>query len=359
MKRREANFELLRIIAMLMIITLHYLDKGGILPAPQETYTAAGACAFGLEAFCVPAVNVYVLIGSYFLSGSGYRPLRALKLWGETLFYSVGIAACCLLTGLLPLSELTVYRGLSYLFPVIEEHYWFVTAYLLMLLFAPLMNETLRALPVKTYRQGLLLLFLLLSVSKSVLPVKLPTDRLGYDALWFLFLYLIGAYLRCHGETVAGRPSVFIAGYLACSLLIFGSLLAVHAFYDATGSLGDFINREYQYNSVLCLLASLCLFLAFRAARIREGRAARLICGAASASFGVYLLHEHLDIRYLWPVWAGVQSVSKTPLFFLHWFPCILTVYLIGMAVDLLRQKAFYRIGRLADRLRREWGKNR
>ena len=66
MKQREANFELLRIVAMLMIITLHYLDKGGILPKPDAAFTTAGYMAWGLEAFCVPAVNVYVLISAYF-----------------------------------------------------------------------------------------------------------------------------------------------------------------------------------------------------------------------------------------------------------------------------------------------------
>ena len=29
--KRKTNYELLRIVAMLMIIALHYLDKGGIL----------------------------------------------------------------------------------------------------------------------------------------------------------------------------------------------------------------------------------------------------------------------------------------------------------------------------------------
>ena len=48
MKQREANFELLRIVAMLMIITLHYLDKGGILPKPDAAFTTAGYMALSL-----------------------------------------------------------------------------------------------------------------------------------------------------------------------------------------------------------------------------------------------------------------------------------------------------------------------
>lgn len=350
MKKREANFELLRVIAMLMIITLHYLDKGGILPKVEQEIDLTGALAWGLEAFCVPAVNVYVLLSAYFLAEGSYRPGKAVTVWAQVFFYSVGIAVVLIVSGVIPLAEFDKYRLLTYLFPVIEEHYWFVTAYIFMILTAPLMNEGLRALPKKTYRQGILLLLLLLSVSKSILPVKLPIDRLGYDALWFLCLYLIGAYLRYHGETdkslqrLGSLPCAFGA-YVLCCLLIFGSFAAVSAFYQKTGSLADFLNRQYHYNSVLCLLAAVCLFFVFRSIPIREGRWAALICKAASASFGVYLIHEHLDIRYLWNVWLGTERFAHTPLFLLHWLPCVLAVYAVCMLIDLVRQLVFAKLG--------------
>lgn len=340
MKKREANFELLRIVAMLMIITLHYLDKGGILPKPTAAFSGTGYLAWGLEAFCVCSVNVYVLISAYFLAEKDYRPLKVIKLWLQVIFYSVGIAGVLLLTGIVPLSDLTVYEAMNYIFPVVEEHYWFVTAYLFLYLLAPLMNGTLRALPEKTYRQGILLLLVLLSLSKSILPVNLPTDRLGYDALWFLCLYVIGVYLRYHG---AGKGSAARAcmKYVLCVILIYISLVAVHGFYARTGSLGDFINRQYQYNSIFCLAASVFLFQVFRHMAIPEGKAASCICRIASASFGVYLIHEHKNLRYLWPVWVGTERFADTPLFLLHWILTIPAVYGICMIIDLGRQYLF------------------
>lgn len=71
------------------------------------------------------------------------------------IFYSVGIAGILVLTGIVPLSGLTIYEMMHYVFPVMEEHYWFVTAYIFLYLLAPLMNGTLRGLPEKTYRQGI------------------------------------------------------------------------------------------------------------------------------------------------------------------------------------------------------------
>lgn len=346
MKMRQAGFELLRIVAMLMIITLHYLDKGGILPGLASQPHTAGFLAWGLEALCVPAVNVYVLISAWFLAESDYRPGKAVKLWVQVIFYSVGIAAILVLAGVIPPGELDKYRVMNYVFPVVEEHYWFVTAYMLMYLFAPLMNDTLRKLPRKTYRQGLGLLVLLLSVSSSILPVRLPIDRLGYDALWFLFLYLVGAYLRYHGfgekqHRKTGACVLALTGYFVSSALIYASLLCVYVFYLRTGSLGEFINRQYQYNSIFCLSASVFLFWAFRNIRIPEGRAANMICRVASASFGVYLIHEHLEIRYLWPVWLGVGKYADTPLFLLHWAVSILLVYGVCMVIDSARAALF------------------
>lgn len=354
MKKREANFELLRIAAMLMIITLHYLDKGGILPNPEESFGMSGFLAWGLEAFCVCAVNAYVLLSAYFLSEGQYRPSKAVTLWMQVIFYSVGIPLLFAVAGVIHLEEVDKYRLLIYIFPVIEEHYWFVTAFVLMSLFAPLMNDGLRRLPKKTYRQGLLLLFLLLSLSKSVLPLHLPVDRLGYDALWFLCLYMLGAYFRYYGETdkilqKLGRLPYALGGYVLFSLLIFVSFVCVRIFYQKTGSLADFITRQYQYNSVFCLFSSVCLFLAFRARNVREGKAAAAICRAASASFGVYLIHEHLEVRYLWNQWLGTEKFAGTPCFLLHWLLCVIMVYMVCMLIDFVRQLIFRKIGKLCN----------
>lgn len=349
MKKREANFELLRIVAMLMIITLHYLDKGGVLPNPGGSLGISGFLAWGLEAFCVSAVNVYVLMGAYFLAEGEYCPMRAVRLWIQTVFYSVGIVSVLLIAGIVSMEQIDKYRLLSYVFPVIEEHYWFATAYILMLLFAPLMNDGLRRLPEKTYQKGIGFLLLVLCVSKSVLPVKLPTDRLGYDTLWFLCLYLIGAYIRYYGASDTmlkkiGRLRTALVGYVLCSLLIFASFAAVYIFYQRTGSLAEFINRQYNYNSILCLAASVFLFYIFYHITIQKGRLADMICRAASASFGVYLMHEHLDLRYLWPTWLGVLNFADTPLFFVHWLSSIVAVYIACMAVDFCRQFLFRKI---------------
>jgi len=341
MKKRQANFELLRIIAMLMIITLHYLDKGGILPKPDSAFGMVGYMAWGIEALCVPAVNVYVLISAYFLAESDYHPMKAVKLWLQVMFYSVGIAVLLTVTGVIPVAEWDIYRGFGILFPVISEHYWFVTAYILMYLLAPLFRDTLKKLPEKTFRQGIFLLLLLLSVSKSLLPVTLPTDRLGYDVIWFLCLHLIGSYIRYHLPIEQLKGTGAAVGYFVSCGIIFVSLVVVNGIYIKMGSLGQFINRQYHYNGIFCLLASVCLFLAFAKLQINGEKLSGWICKAASASFGVYLIHEHVELRYQWPVWLGVRNFADTPLFLIHLAGSVLLLYLVCMIIDFCRQCLF------------------
>ena len=67
MKKREMNFELLRIVAMCMIIGLHYLDKGNVLGKFVEIQDAKDYVPWIFEAFFFCSVNVYVLITGYFL----------------------------------------------------------------------------------------------------------------------------------------------------------------------------------------------------------------------------------------------------------------------------------------------------
>ena len=140
--KRQANFELMRIAAMLMIISLHYLVKGGA--AVSFPFSAkenpVGVLAWLIEAFCIVAVNCYVLLSGYFLKEAGWKPGRVWSLLCQVLFYSLLIPVFLLMTGVVPAGALGVYDWLGFAFPFGTEHYWFATAYLVMYLFAPFLT---------------------------------------------------------------------------------------------------------------------------------------------------------------------------------------------------------------------------
>jgi len=104
-KERMANLEVLRCVAMMMVVVLHYLGKGGLLPDLTAPLSVQDMVAWLLEAFCIVAVNVYMMISGYFLCESSFKLSRLLTLWLQLWLYSVGIGVlavvCAVVSGIL------------------------------------------------------------------------------------------------------------------------------------------------------------------------------------------------------------------------------------------------------------------
>ena len=198
-KTRQANFELLRIVAMLMVIALHYLVKGGVAYPFVGKSTPVNYFAWLLEAFCLVAVNCYVLISGYFLVESEWRPGRTVSLLCQVLFYSLLIPIAFMLVGVIPFGSVSLYEWVEYVFPISTEHYWFATAYVLMYLFAPLLGVGIRQMDKRQMQVIIGLLLFFFCLVKSVVPIFLATDRFGYDFGWFLCLFVIAGYIRRFG----------------------------------------------------------------------------------------------------------------------------------------------------------------
>lgn len=356
MKKREANFELLRIFAMCMIIGLHYLDKGGVLGSFTEKSGIQGLLPWIFEAFFFPAVNVYVLISGYFLAEKEIKPKKLLSLWGQVLFYSLALGILAYITGIAAWKDVDIYRGAAYVFPVITEHYWFVTAYILLYILLPFFNPVLQRMERKQMRNSLLLLLGILSLSKSVLPLSLAVDRKGYDVLWFLCLYITGAYCRRFAvlkRLEKGRGLLLYV--LSCGGMFFSACI-IKEIFVRTGHLEDIITYAYSYNHILCYLAAVGLFGCFSSLRIASEKAGNRIGILGGATFGVYLVHEHMDFRYRWCEWLQVGKQAASPWFVLLMFGSIVLVFAVCGAIELIRQKLFTQAG-LAISKRDKYGK--
>ena len=101
-RKRMANLELLRCVAMMMVVVLHYLGKGGLLAdLAGESLNVPELAAWLLEAFCIVAVNVYMFLSGYFLSGSSFRLSRLIQLWMQVWLYSVALGLAGALSGVM------------------------------------------------------------------------------------------------------------------------------------------------------------------------------------------------------------------------------------------------------------------
>ncbi|MCR5674770.1 MAG: acyltransferase [Lachnospiraceae bacterium] len=345
-RRRDANFELLRVLAMAMVIVLHYLYHGGLLPSAGSPLTAGTVTGAFIESFCIAAVNIWVLISGYFLSQTGVSLRRILRLVAEVLFYTVAITGVMFMAG----AGSGTYQGAyglleEYLFPISAEHYWFATAYVFMYLFAPLMNKGVLVLTRKQLKFTILGLLFWFSFIKSFVPVAFPTDDYGYGFGWFLTLYLIAAYMRKYDVRIlnSGRGGLLV--YAVSSALIFALKLAVHMVNLRTGRLASFYGTPFDYNYILCLTAALGIFSAFRYLKLKEGWLAQAVRFVAPLTFGVYLLHEHREIRDRWLVWVqdfiGPIPRENVPLLVLHIIASVIIVFLAGIMIDFIRGTMF------------------
>jgi hypothetical protein len=338
--KRQLNYELLRIVAMVMIVILHYLSKGGVLgDSASVDMTPTRYTAWLVEAFCLVCVNVYVLISGYFgLGGTSLE--KTFKVWKQVLFYSVAIGVIAMATGL---QGFDIYRIFDYIFPIVTEHYWFATAYVFLCILMPFLNAGISGLNKRQLRYVIGIMLILFSVAKTFLPMHLPWDKSGYDVLWFVVLYLSGAYIRKYGlKRLSKKPFAFL-NYIISTLVIFLSFVIIRAIYLKTGSLADFISYGYSYNYLFCYLGSISFFMLFGGidnARLEKARG--LIEMLSRATFGVYLIHEHINLRYLWPTWFCTDRAAgfAVPLFLVHMLVTVGVVYLVCSAIELLRQGA-------------------
>lgn len=78
---RNPSFELLRIISMLMVVTLHFLGHGRVLENVR-LFSSNFFVAWMIESLAYVTVNCFVLISGYFLVNSKFRVKKLFTLYG-------------------------------------------------------------------------------------------------------------------------------------------------------------------------------------------------------------------------------------------------------------------------------------
>lgn len=348
--KRMANLELLRCVAMMMVVVLHYLGKGGLLTdLTKEHLGGAELTAWLLECFCAVAVNVYMILSGYFLCLSSFKLRRLIQLYLQLWCYSVLFGLIGALSGVMVGTAFDTHYLLTLLFPVSMEHYWFMTAYVYLYLLLPFVGMAVRRMTKRQLQMAMLCLLFAFCILKSVLPLRLEMDGEGYDCLWYLCVFLSAAYVRRFGLPFLEKKRNCRMLYAGGCLLIFAGTMGMRAIYFHTGSLERMIKMCLEYNHILPFAAAWGLFGIFAGIRIR-GSAAEIVNRIAPYSLGVYLLHENLGLRYTWQNWLGAGRVSDAMqrggagaagLLLLGTAAAAAAVFICGILTDMVRRGIF------------------
>ena len=339
---RNYGLDLMRCVAMIMVVILHYLGKGGILVSHsfQGAYEAKDVTSWFLEALCIVAVNLYMLMSGYLLSAGSFKLSRLLGLVVKIWLYSVivGFAGIALGT---PTETVDTYFRLRLLLPISMNTYWFMTAYVLFYCLVPVLSMAAKDMDKKKMQVVIGCLLFFHVILKTILPVKLENDAIGMDAMWYIVLFFIAAYIRRF--VTVKKTAGFFVGYVLCAFLITGESLVLRAIYLKTGSLSYILGVSYDYNHIFVLAGAVMLFMAFLNLNISE-KAGRVFAFLGKYSLGVYLLHENLSVRYYWEslLWSDKTSgVIQTIVFPIS---AGIIVFLTGVIIDFITSRIAFRV---------------
>lgn len=326
MKGRNSSFELLRIIAMLMIILHHLVVHGLLNNALVPVNITMGArgnnffCLFFLPGGEV-GVALFFMITGFFCINSDRIHLK--KIVSEIIFYAWLTTSLYFIIRhyneeylrILPLSIAKDYILKAVFFPIRSGTFWFGTSYVILRLFLPVYNPFLKKLNKKGF---LVLMFFLLIV---FMQAQLLNVWLGFTKA--LFFYTIGAFIKmyCTRDVVYREEKKWLVGGI--SLLIsffFWFLYTIVKFkIHELPNLIFFRILVAFTNSLLtsCILVtacSICIFYFFNNLHIGE---IKLINKLAATTFGVYLIH---DSRFIRPfLWCNIIKVQN--MYFVSYFP--------------------------------------
>lgn len=263
-EKRSNGLDALRILCMFMIVCVHAYNHGGILDAVEKG-SVNHVLANVMYSLGLVSTNCFVLVSGYFHCTSKFKLKRIVTMWLEVFVYSAGIYALACLCGLEKLS-LKALAGV--LLPVSSKQYWFVTAYVLLQIFAPFLNRLIRAMDRKAHLLCCLTMVGVFCVWNNAAYVVFGNDftemNYGYSVYWFCVLYFLAAYFRKYVPQRIKRQKYMLPGYVLLVLLL--------AFTRVVSSFIDDRLLSYilspsifsQRYSILLLPASLCLFQFFR-----------------------------------------------------------------------------------------------
>lgn len=328
---RQSNLELLRILMMILIVAHHFAIYSSF-DFSSASSPMSRIWLYLLRLGGKIGVNVYVLISGYFLVRKDSLSLeKAIRLWLQIFFYAIGIWLLLVFFGKENFSFKLLIQGLT---PVTTAPYWFASTYFVLYLCTPFINRFLNSLDRLHYRKMLLGCLIMWSVIPTLTKRSFQCSNL----VWFFAMYSLAGYVRLHVDIRSiSKKRCAIAALLSIGFAYLFAVM-IDALCCARPSLARYSSYStyfYDMYKLPVVIASLSLFLLFLATEIRPGKRINLL---ASASFGVYLIHEHPFLRDL--LWGSIvkgRMYENSPLLIPFSLFSIAAVYILCSLIELAR----------------------
>ncbi|WP_274518198.1 acyltransferase family protein [Bifidobacterium magnum] len=340
--------ELLRVVAMLMIIAHHHILHNPFNPLEQDPSLKQMAYVF-LASLRKIGVVIFFGISAWFLCMDRNPSVRtsikrAWKLEREGIFYGITLLCGytifdCFYPGNTQL-EVSGAVIIKSLFPIITGVWWYITSYILFLLILPFLLTGLRKIGQKMHLALCSILFVVWGMIYGLFPKNLfgfPSNNIGE----FIYLFILISYYRWYMNKISNK--------IACSMIAIGFSLII--LVDVSGGMlysltGDSIFKALQniYEIGAKLPVVLIGFGMVQLATTFEFHNS-FINLLASTTLGVYMATEYPLSVQLFAHMFNIGTIYNSRFAVIYSIAAIVITFIIASLLDLLRQFIFHLLG--------------
>ena len=292
-KDRDSRFEMLRLISIFLIV-LHHL----VLHSAIANYTGISFNRMITQLYLIGGklgVNCFIFITGYFSISKKFKSNKIFSIELQTIFYTI---LFLIVTWISFPEKISIKNILGSFFPTIFGTYWYITAFMGILLLSPMINIVLNTISFKQYSFLLVIFLFMFSISPTVFRQRNWTN----DLLWFITLYCIGGAVYRFNDTFKKlKSSLWLVGGIVTVIITWAISLVImflSEFWNA--KLESYVNVfSLSTYSTFVLIASFCLFMYFVNMQSFKNK---LINKLASYTLGIYLIQSNPFVAdiFLW-----------------------------------------------------------
>ena len=351
---RSLNIELLRILAMLLVVYCHMIIHvdftNGVSRIVLPMYPGwKSAISFAIVQYGQVGVSIFFMISGYFLVKKQFSWRRIFSTWFQMFLYAV----LCLVIAIvakqfrpLPFGTNELLSGsqtldtvLWSLCPFLYNSYWFIDAYILMLLLSPFINTVYAHM---SQKQILALIALLMFI--GTWPLFFSRANHWNNVVYAVLGYIIGAYIQTYRNSLRAISNGVLA---ICTVLCTALMLGFNHFVLSESYWAQRLTWAAQIHQglqILPICIAFCLFVAVcRLPQLHLPHIwSNFLLQVSAGTFGVYLLHENtFGFRFIWGTVASwLPNISSKTGFVLTYIVTGLLIFavldIIAMLIDRL-----------------------
>ena len=331
-KAREANMELLRIVAMLMVITLHCVGRGLLLSNSVISNVNLLLIQF-LDSFSLTANSLFILLTGYYYIGKKLNLRKILSLWGKTLFY------CILIFTIYSILNLKT-NFLNSFFPVFSGAYWFITSYIALYFIMPFLNIAINKFSQKQCKFLIIFLVILMGVIRIIFN---PADLFNSTFMHMIVIYIIGAYIKKYVKIEPNKQYfikyVLVAIIFTVAITILDVLVhIIPKTLDVWIIIANILSYFRNFINIILVYMAILLFMKFKTINIKSNKLSKLILYISPSVFSIYIIHDNVHLRdMIWQKFSFI-NLANSWLMIPYIILAILIVFTVCLAIDLIRR---------------------